>query len=164
MANFIDAITSPLKSAGDLVQGLVEVRDLVKLGELQVKLQAQIMSALQGATAAQTHELAMGDQIRELKARVVELETWDAEKKRYKLEKLPPGVFVYSLKPELHDGEPPHQICERCYQGGKKSILHQDEQRNGVYNLICNTCGTKMQVGHFSPPHISNWGSGRDRI
>jgi hypothetical protein len=152
MAGFIESITSPLKSAGDLVQGIAEIHDAVKLGELQVKLQAQIMSALMGATAAQNHELAMGDEIRELKARVVELETWEAEKKRYQLHQLPPGVFVYSLKPELAGGEPPHQVCERCYQQGNKSILHQDEQRNGIYHLICNGCGTKLSVGHFRMP------------
>jgi hypothetical protein len=152
MVSFIESITSPLKSAGDLVQGIVEVRDMVKLGQLQVKLQGQIMAALAGATAAQQNELAMGEEIRRLKARVVELETWEAEKKRYILDKLPPGVFVYSLKPEMAAGEPPHQICERCYNEGKKFLLHQGEQRNGVYNLVCNGCRTQLHVGHFRPP------------
>ncbi len=36
---------SPLNAAGDVAKGLVDIRDLVKLGEAIIKLQAQILSA-----------------------------------------------------------------------------------------------------------------------
>jgi hypothetical protein len=97
-------------------------------------------------------ETETAEEIQGLKARVVDLETWEAEKRRYQLEQLPPGVFVYSLKQEMANGEPPHSICQTCYQRGKKSILHSDEPGNGVYNMTCHECGTSLHVGHFRPP------------
>lgn len=156
MASFVDAITSPLKAAGELAQGLIEIRDTVKFGDAIIKLQAQIMAAYQGASAAQARELAMSEEIRALKARVAELEAWEAEKQRYKLEELPPGVFVYALKPETAAGEPIHRICQTCYQRDKKSILQADEPGCGQQVLTCHECGTKLTTGYFKAPVSSN--------
>jgi hypothetical protein len=75
MSTWISAITSPLKTAGEIAQGLVNVRDQIKLGDTVIKLQAQILAAQQGASAAQAHETEMAEEIRGLKTRVAELET-----------------------------------------------------------------------------------------
>jgi hypothetical protein len=151
MSNWIDAITSPLKAAGESIKGLVEIRDQVKFGEEVTKIYSQILAALQGAVAAQTREAALLNEISDLKRRLVELDAWETEKNRYVLEKLPPGVFVYTLKPEMAGSDPEHHICQTCYQRGKKSILHSGESGNGIYRLTCTECGTKLQVGHFTP-------------
>lgn len=147
-----DAIMSPLKAAGDVAKGLVDIRDTVKLGEVAIRLQAQILAAQQGALAGQSREADLLEEIRSLKARVAEAEGWEAEKKRYALEELPPGVFVYALKPDMANGEPSHKLCQTCYQNGKKSILHAGEQSMGQYRLRCHPCDTVLVVGHFKPP------------
>jgi hypothetical protein len=150
MSSWIDAITSPLKSASETVQGLVQVRDQIKLGDTVIKLQGQILAAQQGASAAQTRETEMTEEIRALKTRVAELETWEAEKQRYQLERLPPGVYVYALQPAMANGEPLHSICQTCYQRGKKSILHSGEPGNGIHHLTCYECEKVLTVGHFN--------------
>ena len=133
MSAWIDAITSPLKAASETVQGLVQVRDQIKFGDGVIKLQAQILSAQQGASSAQAREMEMAEEIRKLKARVAELEDWDAEKKRYKKVKLPPGIIVHMLKEECAaPGEPVHPICPTCYGNNKSSPLQQDETNHGV--------------------------------
>jgi hypothetical protein len=80
---------------------------------------------------------------------MAKLEGWEREKKRYQLEQLPPGVFVYALKPDMAAGEPLHQICQTCYQRGKKSILHSSERASGLHNLECHECGTRLTVGAY---------------
>jgi hypothetical protein len=154
MASWVESIMSPLKAAGDMAQGLIEIRDTVKFGDAIIKLQAQIMSAYQGAATAQAREAATIEEISSLKRRVAELETWDAEKKRYQLDSLPPGVFVYTLKPAMAESEPMHHICQTCYQRGKKSILQADEHHNGVHHLSCNECGTQLLTGNFRAPRL----------
>jgi len=151
MSNWIDAITSPLKAAGESIKELIEIRDQVKFGEEAAKLYSQILAALQGAVAAQTREAALLNVISDLKRRLVDLDTWETEKNRYVLEKLPPGVFVYTLKPEMAGSDDEHSICPTCYQRGKKSILHSTASGNGIYRLMCKECGTKLEVGHFTP-------------
>jgi hypothetical protein len=157
--SWADAIMSPLKAAGDVAKGLVDIRDTVKFGEAVIRLQGQILSAQQGALAAQSRESELGDEIRALKARVAEVEGWEAEKKRYALEQLPPGKFVYSLKPDMAHGEPLHKLCQTCFQRGKKSILHADDPSSGQYTLTCYECNQYLTVGHYQPPARTHRGS-----
>ena len=154
MAGWIDAIMLPLKAAGDVAKGLVDIRDTVKFKDAVIKLQTQILSAQQGALRAQARETQMAEELRSLKAHVAEIEAWSAQKERYVLKELRPGVLVYALKPGMEGGEPPHQICQTCYQRGKRSILHADEQHNEVYRLTCHECGTQLQIGFVYPPSI----------
>lgn len=158
MADWLKAVTDPLKAASDLAQGLMDLRDVTKLGGVVVKLNAEIISAQRGALSAQQNEATMAEKIRELEAKIVSFENWDAEQKRYELQKLPPGVFVYALKADMAGSEPPHQICQTCYQRGKKSILQSDEPGNGIHHLTCTECKTELTVGHFSPPTIHSRG------
>jgi translation initiation factor 2B subunit (eIF-2B alpha/beta/delta family) len=150
----IDAITSPLKLAVETVKKLVDLRDAAKLRDATRQLYDQILAAQQGAVAAQQHETTMAEEIRSLKARVDEFEAWDTEKQRYQLTKLPPGVFVYRLKPDMQGSEPMHSICEKCYQTSKKSILHSVGKYNGIEHLKCHSCGADIRVGHFTEPNV----------
>lgn len=155
MASWTKAITDPLKAASDLAQGMMDLRDTVKLGSVVIKLNAEILAAQRGALAASQSEAEMVEEIRALKAQVVSFETWETEKKRYQLHELPPGVFVYTLKQDMAGDEPMHHICQTCYQHGKKSILHATEPTNGMHHLNCKACGADLRVGHFSAPALA---------
>lgn len=146
--SWADAVMSPLRAAGDVAKGLVDIRDTVKLGEVAIRLQAQILAAQQGALAGQSREADLLEEIRGLKARVAEAEGWEAEKKRYALEELPPGVFVYALRPDMANGEPTHKLCQTCFHNGKKSVLQASEQQLGQYTLHCQPCDKYLTVGH----------------
>ncbi len=158
MSNLIDSITNPLKTAGDTAQKLIGLRDTAKFGDAIIELQAQIMSAQQGALAAQQREAAMTEEIRNLKSHVTELEAWDREKERYELAELPPGVFVYTVKEEARGGEPPHKLCANCFQQKRKSFLNSGEPTNGITRLHCPSCGFEDQIGHFRAPHVERHG------
>ncbi len=152
MTSLIDSITNPLKTAGETAQKLMSLRDTAKFGDAVIELQAQIMAAQQGALAAHQREATMAEEIRDLKSRMVELEAWDAEKQRYQLTELPPGVFVYRLKPDMQGSEPMHSICEKCYQNGKKSILHSRGKWSGVEHLKCHSCDVGIDTGYSTEP------------
>lgn len=139
---------SAFKSMFDLAKGLKDINDAAARNSVAVELQEKIL-------ATQAQQAALIERIGELEHEVARFETWETEKQRYKLEALPPGTHVYTLKPEMAAGEPPHHICQTCYQRSKKSILHQSETHNGVYHLKCNECGTDHKVGHFRQPRIN---------
>src|SRR5437762_294468 len=105
------------KSMYDMAKALKDINDATIRNGAVIELQEQILSA----QAAQSQ---LVDHVRTLEKKVADLEAWEAEKKRYQLQRLEPGVFVYSLKPDMAAGEPTHYICQTCYQRGKKSILH----------------------------------------
>lgn len=159
MAAWADAIVQPLKTIGEIAQGLIEIRDTVKFGKAVTELLAQVVAAQQGALAALAHEAELIDVKRRLEAQIRELQAWEAEKQRYQLERLEPGVFVYTLKPALAAGEPPHRICQACYQRGKKFILQSHGVHDGLEKLDCHECGAVLRVGQLRIPPI-DYGSG----
>lgn len=154
MTDLLSTVLAPLKSARDTVKGLMEIRDTVKFGKAIIELQTQIVAAQKGVSMAQEHEAEMAEEIRGLKEQVAKFEEWETEKKRYKLTELPPGVFVYSLKTDMQDSEPMHSICEKCYQNGKKSILHSQGKWNGMDSLKCYSCGVEISTGHRTEPQV----------
>jgi hypothetical protein len=148
MAGEIFAGLSALKTAFDIAKGLKDIDDAVRRNAAVIDLQSKIL------TAQEEHSTLI-DHVRELKEQIARFEAWEAEKKRYELKQVPPGVFVYALKPAMADGEPPHLICEKCYQNGKKSILHSDGGYGGT-ELRCRGCGAKFFVhsGQASYPSV----------
>lgn len=151
MATWLESITSPLSAASEGIQKLIEVRDLVKFGDALGKLQAQILSAQQGALAAYTRELALLDEIGTLKKRVADLEAWEREKARYELVALAPNVMAYSIKATARGTEPPHYICANCYNAGRKSFLNQHIRGQYYDEYLCATCEEKLVIDKGSP-------------
>ena len=155
MTNWLSAVMDPLKSAGETAKGLIDIRDTVKFGNAVIELQAQILAAQQGAFTAQARESALAEEVRDLKARMAELETWDAEKQKYQLEQVHSGALAYVLKPEADTGEPPHWLCAACYQHGKKSLLQEygRDPRDDSYKLFgCPDCGGRIRVYYTVSP------------
>src|SRR5690349_8725799 len=108
---------SAFKTMFDMAKGLKDINDAAVRNGAVIELQEKILAAQQAQTA-------LLERIGQLEKQVAEFETWDADKQRYELKELPPGIFVRSLKPEMASGEPPHFICETCFQRGKKRTLH----------------------------------------
>jgi hypothetical protein len=134
-----------VKAAFDLARGLKDINDATVRNAAIIELQRKIL-------AVQQEQSGLLDRTRELEHQIESLEAWESEKQRYDLRELPPGVFVYELKPSDATGEPPHKICQTCFQRRKKSILQADAPVNGIYRLNCFECGTQLRAGHFQAP------------
>lgn len=150
----LGAALAAFNNAKNIAQTMIGLRDAAAFQQKMIEFQNAILEAQDRAFAANDERAALIDKVGKLEAQVAKLEAWETEKKRYQLESMPPGVFVLTLKPEMANGEPPHHICQTCYQRGKKSILHSDEPGNGIYHLSCNECGSKLQVGNYRAPKI----------
>jgi hypothetical protein len=151
MASWTKAITDPLKAASDLAQGMMELRDLTKLGGIVVKLNAEIVAAQRGALTAQQNEAELAEEVRALKAEIVRFEDWEAQKQRYVLKKQgDSAVLAYSLKEGIDPAEEPHSICPDCYQQRKPSILQTESYDIGrAQALVCQACEWQgFIVGH----------------
>jgi cell division protein FtsB len=146
-----------LRAAGQIAQTMIGLRDSAKLLEKTVELNREIAAVQTALFEAQKEQATLVKTIDELEKEVAHLKAWDADKKRYQMEKLPPGVIVYTLKQDMAEpGELPHSICPTCYHRGKKSPLHSDQPGNGFYNLTCYECGNTLTVGISRRPHRYN--------
>jgi hypothetical protein len=139
MVSEIFAGISSLKAAFDMTQALHDIHDAAARDRAVIELQKEILAA----QAAQSQLL---ETVGELKKRVTELETWEAEKQRYDLKDVGRGSLAYVIKESMRGSEPPHQICANCYQHGRKSIL-QPRGRGMTKLLVCAECKAEIVVG-----------------
>jgi hypothetical protein len=146
IAGALSGITNGLTFA----RAAIEVRDFVKAG-------AAIADVMQKLLDLQTQVIASNGAFMELQKQhaaltqtVRELEEQAAERGRYELFELTPGVFVYRLQLSPHttrtdnpgSPEPMHYLCPRCFDQKTKAIL----QLVGVH-WHCVSCSNIYKSG-----------------
>ena len=55
------------------------------------------------------------------------------------------GALVYALKEQCKASEPPHWICTKCYEDGRKSILNPVAGARGFFKITCPICKSEIQ-------------------
>lgn len=143
----IQGTISGLKTAADIAKGLMELKSMADVQTKVIELQSAILAAQSSALAANADQAAMVDEIRALKEEITRVKAWEAQKQRYQLTKFRngPGV-VYALKESMSNSEPPHWICTKCYEDGKRMILHPATV-NGFIHIVCPSCKLDMPTG-----------------
>lgn len=132
-----------LSSTLSLFRRAVALRDEAKITHatqevtrVLIEAQAACLDLQQKLFTSAQAERTAKDQIRELQARINELEHKASEKDRYALTKLHINTYVYRLKEGTQSNEPVHYLCQPCMDNaGKKSVL----QGNSTL-LLCPEC------------------------
>jgi Zn finger protein HypA/HybF involved in hydrogenase expression len=128
-----------LKSALDLAKGLKDIDNATRRNAAVIELQEQIL-------AAQQTQATLIETVGKLETEVARLKNWDADKARYELTELGPGVVALAIKEAMRNGEPIHRICANCATNGKKSYLQQHVHNTSVDRYKCNSCGEELKV------------------
>lgn len=157
------ALAGSLKTAGDIAQTLVGIRDARVIQEKVIDLNREIIAAQSSAITTQAQHAALAQQVRDLTARIAELEAWERERLRYQLTDHGGGTYTYALKAGMEDGEPFHRICAHCYQGRRKSLLQSHGTIvGGQEKVACHACIGEFMLGTYrrSPSpnyHTDSW-------
>jgi hypothetical protein len=136
---------SALKTAFDIAKGLKDIDDATRRNAAVIELQEKILSAQQSQSA-------LVETVSVLEKTIAELKAWEADKQRYELKAITPGVFVFALKPSMTNGAPHHYICANCYASGKKSYLQQDISGSYYDQFKCQRCGEELGIDKGPPP------------
>jgi hypothetical protein len=136
---------SALKTAFDIAKGLKDIDDAARRNAAIIELQEKILSAQQSQST-------LIEAVSDLERKIAEMKAWEADKQRYELKAIAPGIFTFALKPSMSNGEPPHYICANCCAAGKKSYLQQ-HIRGPHYDLFkCRTCEHELGIDKGTPP------------
>jgi uncharacterized protein with PIN domain len=141
------AMAGSLKTAGELLKGLADIKEAAAVQAKIVELTNVIMTAQSHALSAQNAQLGLLEINRELEARLAQIEGWEAEKLRYELRDFGNQTFAYVLKPDLSNGEPLHYLCANCFPRGVKSILQRRHSASGRNFFKCKGCETEQELG-----------------
>jgi hypothetical protein len=141
----LESITSTFDALQREAEGLKTLTTLADVKGTVVELKEKIL-------AARESQLATLKEIDELKRKVMEVEDWEAQKKRYEPMQFEPGVTVYALKNNMAPGEPVHHACPRCFQKKEISILQRTAKTSyGRYVHFCPACNTELAYGQMAP-------------
>lgn len=146
----IAGVASSLKTAAEMAQALVGIRDARVFMEKSVQLNQIITAAQQSAIDAQANQLALINRVNDLEKEIMGLKAWDAEKETYELHECGPGTFAYTKKKMMRGTEPVHLLCANCFNHGQKSFLQATmrlEMRRRIY--VCHAC--KAEIAMTNP-------------
>ncbi len=129
-----------LKSALDIAKTVKDLSDEAARASVAIDLQQKIL-------AAQEQQMALIEQVGDLKKQVAGFEAWESEKKRYHLHQVASGRFCYLLKRSESNSEPCHALCAYCYDQGKKCTLQSNgSPYDNEHALICPSCKLAVQM------------------
>ena len=141
----ISAAIASAKTALDIAKaanGLANYNELVTaVAEVNTKL----IQATTVALASLEKQSALTTEIAELKEKLREVENWEGQMKRYKLQAFPTGALAHALQPGMEQGEPIHYLCAACVGKRQNTIL----QPNGRF-LHCPVCNSDIEIQHSS--------------
>lgn len=144
-----------LKTAGEILKGLLSLRDTRMIEAEIAKLTPIILSAQKDALSAYQEQLALLDQVCQLKARVVELEGKGSQTERYKRTNMGGGGIAYTLKDGVEEGEADHAACANCYEKGHVSTLQsvgKSARSQDMYK--CPSCKETFKFGVPQEPGV----------
>jgi hypothetical protein len=143
----IQGAISGLKLAGDITKSLIEIKSMSEIQAKVIELQSVILSAQGSALSAHADQAAMVEEIRTLKEEIARVKAWESQKQRYKLNPIGEDCAVaYLLKESMSNSEPPHWICTKCYEDGKRMILQPTISPQGFAHLVCPSCKLDIPV------------------
>ncbi len=144
--SFASGLLSSFNAAQGIAKALLELKTISEVQGKVVELQSVIMAAQSSALAAQSEQSVLVQRLEDLEKELARLRTWEGEKARYELKALESGTFAYAMKRDASNGEPPHWICSRCYNEGKKSILQSEGDQWGCTTHACHLCKSTISV------------------
>jgi hypothetical protein len=118
----------------------VDLRDLSKIGAIQVELNQRILDVQSALLEMQEKLAAKAQAFDELKTHARELEEAARDRERYVLFPIMPGAFVYRLRDGVEPSEPVHYVCQTCFDKGVKSVLTLERHSYGATYQTCPAC------------------------
>lgn len=144
--SLVAGLITNFSAAQNIAKAMLELKTISEVQGKVVELQSVIMSAQSSALAAQAEQSALVQRVAELEKEIADIKAWEAEKQRYQLNALEPGIFAYSLKCDAANSEPPHWVCSRCYNEGRKFFLQSEGDFYAATEYVCHGCGSKIKV------------------
>jgi hypothetical protein len=142
----IAAALSSFKTMKDIAQAMIGLRDAQAFQAKLIEFNSALIDAQTNVFSVNEERSALIERVRDLEAKIAEIEGWEAEKKRYELKEVAPRVFTYVLKPEAQGSEPSHWICPGCYQKRQKSILQGLESHSFGWSHSCPSCNLEIRA------------------
>ena len=137
-------------------KAIAETADAVKRNAQLMDFQESLINLNSLIASVQQENSSLVREKGDLEDKLKRMETWEAEKQRYRLSPIYAGSLVFALQKSMSNNEPPHYLCTNCYKGGKPSILHgaQSRRNSRDFAFVCPICQSEALNGLAGPSQV----------
>lgn len=153
MSGELAGAVASIRLMWDIVQANKGLTDYNKMVAALSEVNSELISSQAATIASQKGEMALAERVRELEQKIVALEDWDREEKRYALTNIAPSIPARVLKSGMEQGEHPHPLCATCFEGRKKVFLALGSPQHGTV-WHCSTCNSTFHRAVTRPPRL----------
>lgn len=146
MIDWIAGGLASLKTAADITKSLMTLREEDVIRSRVFDLNASLMELQQQMMTAQREQMALIEQVAELKDALKNSQIKSDLLGQYELLSVGPGKVAYTLKQEFKEMQPAHFCCTNCYDKGKRSIFEGEKPFNGWMSFLCPDCKYSLSV------------------
>lgn len=143
MVSELSALAASVLALNDQLRALLksEPELSAKAALALSKINVDLISAQAAALTAARTQAALAARVRDLEARIRDLEDWESTAKHYTLHAIFPNVWAYASP---KDADPFHLLCPLCFAQRAKSILQRACQGDADNAYQCLSCGTVL--------------------
>ena len=139
-----------IKATYDLASAALGVKEGVKRDLALAELLPKILEAQKAANESVQNEMALFEEIYQLKAEIRQLKEQRGRLEEYERKRFFPGSVAYVKKGALPGGTDAHPACANCYEGRKEIISLQPtgelgRRRHPMHR--CPSCGSTVELG-----------------
>jgi DNA-directed RNA polymerase subunit M/transcription elongation factor TFIIS len=146
----IPTALSLLQTVTTLTKTIIDSKISSALREQAIESQSAIIQLQTAMMNMHAQYQTLLQEKNELKQQLIDIEDWNTEARKYSLEDIESGIFVYVLKPEEEATTPAHWLCPRCYYEKYKSILQRTGADSNGIIFYCQKCGNTLRM-HTTP-------------
>ena len=152
--SFIEKASQALKSASTIINELSRLKISSEVSSKVTEMNAEIISAQGYTLSAQQRQMELINRVSELEKEVMSLKEWDTKKDDYELKSIQGTAFAYAMKETVETSEPPHWLCQPCFENRKKSVLQKQGPGHGEHKPTwrCPVCKAEIRVSYNIHP------------
>lgn len=140
------AIMGSIKTTIDLAK---TIKDFTADTDLKIKtrdLYDSMISLQNIIFSLQSENQSLLNSKYELEKKLMDFESWEKEKTKYKLIEISKGVVTYSFDTSQNPSIPSHYICKNCYNDKRASILDPIFIHSEGSRYICPKCKSEFST------------------
>lgn len=145
----ISSLTSALggvKHALGIVEVAIDAKKAIDVASVKVELLSTLAKVCGDLAEANMAQSVLADELRQAKETIARNDAWARDAQRYVLTPAGPDAYCYTLKPDATGEEPPHRLCQQCYQDQRKSVLQFNRTEAGHRVLVCHHCKAELRI------------------
>ena len=135
-----------LQGLAAISRTILDVRDFNKLAGIQVEMNQRILDVQAAMLDLQAKLATQSEALDALKAHATQLENAARERERYALHEIRPGAFVYRRREDVQPPEPPHYLCQPCFDKGIKAVLESENLHLHGRVQTCPACERRISM------------------